>query len=213
MSHGLAAVIAVALASAAGCGAPTYVGGARPIDPARLTAEPGWIMSGATPALRQKRVDDCGPAVLAMVAGHWQVKVSIAELVALLPPPGPLGARLGDLRDVARARGLVAFAIAGDQATLVHELRAGRPVIVGLKLPYSGRRTLPHYEVVVAAHPEAGRVVTIDPARASWRTRTWAELDAEWAPAGRPTLVVVGRAPEPAVARAAAAVNVSSSPS
>src|SRR5690606_15448397 len=116
------------------------------------------------------------------------------EAVALLPPPGPLGSRLRDLRDAARAHGLVAFAIEGDQATLLHELRAGRPVIIGLLLPFSRGKALSHYEVVVAATATADRFVTIDPARAAWRQRTWEALEAEWKPVGRPTLVVLGPA-------------------
>lgn len=185
------AALAAALAlAAAGCG-PSYLGGARAFDPARVAREPGWI-SAPAPTLRQRRDDDCGPAVLAMVAARWGVAMSVEDAVASLPPPGPLGTRLGDLRDAARARGLTAFAIAGDRETLVHELRAGRPIIVGLRLPYSGGKALPHYEVVVAASPSTGQVATIDPAIAAWRARSWDALEAEWAPAGRPTLVVLG---------------------
>lgn len=189
--RGLAALLATLALAAAGCG-PRYLGGARPIDPVRVEREPGWIATHGTPTYQQERRDDCGPAVLAMVATRWGVRMSVDDAVAALPPPGPLGSRLGDLRDAARAHGLTAFAISGDPDTLVHELRAGRPVIVGLRLPYSGGKALPHYEVVVAALPTSGEVATIDPAIAAWRVRTWAALDAEWAPAGRPTLVVLG---------------------
>lgn len=203
IGRGLAALFVAATLAGAGCG-PRYLGGARPIDPAQLAHEPGWIVAGPTPALRQQRDDDCGPAALAMVAARWRLTVSVEELVALLPPPGPLGARLADLRDAARARGLVAFAIAGDRATLVHELRAGRPIIVGLRLPYSGGKALPHYEVVIAASLAAHQVVTIDPAVAGFRTRSWTALEAEWGPVGRPTLIVLGPAGEPPAARTAA---------
>lgn len=200
------AALVAALASIAtiggGC-APHYVGGARPIDPDRIADEPGWLRAGPTPTLRQRHADDCGPAALAMVASHWQVPLTVDEATAALPEPGPLGARLRDLRDAARARGLVAFVVAGDRATIDHELRAGRPLIVGLLLPYSGKQAISHYEVVVAASAVAassvagdgGQVVTIDPSSAGWRVRTYAALDAEWAPVGRPTLVVLGLEP------------------
>jgi ABC-type bacteriocin/lantibiotic exporter with double-glycine peptidase domain len=180
----------VALAGVAGC--VSYSGGARPVDPARVN-EPGWIVAGVTRETRQQGSYDCGAASLAMVASRWNVPLSLAGATAGLPKPTDQGVPLGDLRDLARARGLTAFAIAGDQATLVHELRAGRPVIVGLHLPYGGKRVFSHYEVIVAVHPGEARFVTIDPA-SGWRSRTWAELDAEWKPAGRPTLVVLGRA-------------------
>jgi hypothetical protein len=45
--------------------------------------------------------------------------------------------------------------------------------------------------VVVAVHPLTDQFVTIDPA-VGWRARSWADLDAEWRPVGRPTLVVLG---------------------
>lgn len=161
------------------------------MDPAQLVAQRGWIVAGPTPRLEQVGSKDCGAAALAMVAGRWQLPISVSEALAALPAPRGRGARLGDLRDLARAHGLTAFAIAGDRATLNHELRAGRPVIVGLLLPTSKGQALSHYEVVVATHPADGLFVTIDPAR-GWRSRSWADFDAEWRSAGRPTLVVIG---------------------
>jgi ABC-type bacteriocin/lantibiotic exporter with double-glycine peptidase domain len=181
----------VALVGVAGC--MSYRGGARPVDPARITTEAGWIIAGPTLEARQQGSHDCGAAALAMIASRWNVPLSLAGAVTALPKPTDQGVRLGDLRDLARARGLAAFAIVGDQATLVHELRAGRPAIVGLHLSYGGKRGFSHYEVIVAVHPADARFITIDPA-SGWRSRTWADLDAEWKPAGRPTLIVLGPA-------------------
>ncbi len=188
---GRAAAAVAALVGTAGC--ISYTGGARAVDPARLTAEPGWIVAAPMPTLRQPGAVDCGAASLAMIARRWGVSLSVNGAIAALPAPSPQGTRLGDLRDAARAQGLTAFAIAGDRDTLVHELRAGRPVIVGLLLPFGRRRAQSHYEVVVAVHPTDLQFVTIDPAN-GWRARSWADLDAEWRPAGRPTLVVLGPA-------------------
>lgn len=172
-------------------GCYSYRGGARAIDPSRLTEEPGWTVAAATPSVRQTGRLDCGAAALAMVAGRWQVAWSLPAIKAALPPPDPRGIRLDELRDAARDHRLTAFAIVGDRATLIHELTAGRPVIVGLLLPYGGRRAQSHYEVVVAVRETTDEFVTIDPA-SGWRTRSWAALDAEWGPAGYPTLVVLG---------------------
>jgi len=179
-----------AVVCAAGCIA--YGGGARSVDPARLTSERGWIVAPRTPELRQQGSSDCGAASLAMIAGRWNVSLSVDQASAALPGATSRGTRLGDLRDAARARGLTAFAIAEDRETLIHELHAGRPVIVGLLLPYGRKRALSHYEVIVGVHPADGQFVTIDPASGGWRARSWAELDAEWRPAGRPTLIVLG---------------------
>ncbi|HVV84467.1 MAG TPA: cysteine peptidase family C39 domain-containing protein [Kofleriaceae bacterium] len=184
-----AAARALVLAAVAGC--VSYRGGARPIDPARLVAEPGWLVAAPTVALRQAGESDCGAAALAMVARRWSVLRSVDEAAAALPAPGAAGTRLGDLRDAASAHGLAAFAIAGDRATLIHELRAGRPVILGLLLRYGRDRARGHYEVLVGVHAERDRFVTIDPAR-GWRTRSWAALEAEWGPVGHPTLILLG---------------------
>ena len=207
---------AIALVGLAACA--SYSGGARSIDPARMTTEPGWIAAASTPELRQEGLRDCGAAALAMIAGRWHVLLSVDDAVAKLPAGEK--ARLGDLRDLARARGLAAFAIAGDRETLVHELRLGRPVIIGLLLPYGQHHVRSHYEVVVAVSSDASEFVTIDPAR-GWRARSWTDLDTEWQPAGRPTLVVLGidprsrtwyaSTPSATSATAAAGVRFSSS--
>ncbi|MBP6629784.1 MAG: hypothetical protein KBG28_19760 [Kofleriaceae bacterium] len=172
----------------AGC--DRYTGGARPVAPAQIVPAAGWVVAHATPTLRQHGRSDCGAAAVAMVSQRWQRGLSVDQAGRVLALHDGHGARLGALRDLARQRGLAAFAIRGDKAMLRFELQAGRPVIVGLHLP-QGRRSLPHYEVVVAIHAD-GRVVTIDPAR-GWRSRSWADLDAEWRPAGRPALVVLGQ--------------------
>lgn len=180
-------MLAVALLS----GCASLGGRARPLDETRLTTEPGWIVAAPTPEVRQQEARDCGAASLAMIAGRWHVPLSLDEAVAALPAPTERGVRLGDLRDVARIHGLTAFAIAGDHATLLEELRAGRPAIVGLLVPDGRNRVKSHFEVIVAARASDQLFATIDPA-AGWRVRSWADLDAVWTPAGRPMLVVTG---------------------
>jgi len=181
-----------ALAGIAGC--TTFFGGARSLEPARLANEPGWIVAGPTPELRQRDARECGATSLAMVAGRWHVPFSVDEAVTALPTPTAQGTRLGDLLNLARANGLRAFAVEGDRDTLVHELRAGRPVIVGLQLPAGPGRTQSRYGVIVAVHPSDSQFVMLDPG-SGLRVRSWVDLDAEWSPAGRPTLVVLGATP------------------
>ncbi|HEY5946489.1 MAG TPA: cysteine peptidase family C39 domain-containing protein [Kofleriaceae bacterium] len=182
---GLALAVAIAALSTSGCA--TYAGSARPIDPARLTTEPGWITAAPTPDVRQHSLLDCGAAALAMVAGRWQVHIAIDD--PAIAAPGKNGIRLGDLRSAARAHGLVAFAIKADRTTLDHELRAKRPVIVGLLRPYARNKAVSHYEVVIAMRGD--EIVTLDPA-AGYRVRPWASLEAEWRAAAYPALVVLG---------------------
>ncbi|MCE9578999.1 MAG: hypothetical protein K8W52_38095 [Deltaproteobacteria bacterium] len=176
-----------------------YTGHARSIDPATVVATDGWVRVHGTPTVRQTGLTDCGPAALAMVAGRWNVALDLAHAKVEAPVSSRLGVRLDVLRKVARAHGLTAFAIAGDLAILEHEVRADRPVIVGLLRPYGKSGALSHYEVVIALRPAARAddtlVVTIDPGAATgagWQVRRWIDLDTEWQPAGRPALVVLG---------------------
>ena len=180
-----ARVIALAVLVAGGCA--TYAGGGRPIDPARVTNEPGWITASRTPEIRQRSRLDCGAAALAMVAGRWNVHIELDD--PAIARPSEHGIRLGDLRSAAHAHGLLAYAIKADLATLEHELRAARPVIVGLLRPYARSKATSHYEVVIAIRGD--EIVTLDPS-AGWRVRSWASLEAEWRPAAYPALVVLG---------------------
>lgn len=183
-----AIAVALLLMLSAACTA-AYRGDARPIAPGDVRAADGWVRAAA-PAIAQLADADCGAAALAMVVQRWRPALDRAA-IARVAPPQDGGISLGRLRDLARAEGLDAYAIAGDHATIVHELRLGRPLVVGLVRPYEGGQARSHYEVIIAAHPD-GRVVTIDPADAGWRVRSPAGLDAEWAPGGYPTLVVLG---------------------
>jgi ABC-type bacteriocin/lantibiotic exporter with double-glycine peptidase domain len=180
--------VAIVMLVATGC--VTYSGGARTIDPTRMVREPGWIQAAPTPDIRQRTRLDCGPAALAMVARRWQKQIAIND--PAIAAPAQDGVRLSDLRSAARAHGLIAFAITADRATLDHELRAGRPIIVGLLRPYSRTHAVSHYEVVVAMRGD--EIVTLDPA-AGWRVRTWTSFDDEWRAAKYPALIVLGPNP------------------
>jgi ABC-type bacteriocin/lantibiotic exporter with double-glycine peptidase domain len=167
----------------------SYTGGARPVSPETLGG--GWYRATATPVVRQHQETDCGLAALAMVAGAWGQRWSVDDLNHQLPPSAR-GVKLGDLRDLARARGFEAYAIRGTTSDLARELSRGRPVLLGLILPFDRSHNASHYEVAVAMRPDDGAVVTIDPASGQWRQRSRAVLDLEWKPAGFATLVVVG---------------------
>jgi ABC-type bacteriocin/lantibiotic exporter with double-glycine peptidase domain len=178
----------VVVAGLAACQLP-YAGGARAVSPASIGA--GWYKAAPTPVVRQHKETDCGLAALAMVAGAWGRSWSVDDLNRQLPPTDK-GVRLGALRDLARARGLEAYAIKGTAQDLAHELQNGRPVVLGLILPYDQGRNASHYEVAVAIHKTDGTVVTIDPASGDWRQRSSKVLDLEWKTAGFATLVVTG---------------------
>lgn len=176
-----------------------YTGGARPVKPADLSGS-SWLHAQSTPIIKQKSQTDCGIAALAMVAGAWGKQWSVDELGRHVKRTEK-GVKLGALRDLARQRGLEAYAIAGKHEDLRNELAKGRPVLIGLLLPFERDRALNHYEVAVAMNPQDGSVVTLDPASGKYLRRTREVLEAEWRPGGYPTLVVVG---ERALARAPA---------
>jgi len=182
------AVACLVLCGAVGCQLP-YMGGAKPIGPQQLG--PGWYHATATPVVRQRQETDCGLAALAMIAGAWGRTWPVDQLDHQLPP-GNNGVKLGVLRDYARAHGLDAYAIKGTPNDLKNELEHGRPVVLGLLLPFDEGHNLKHYEVAVAIRPDDGTVVTIDPASGKWLSRSAKVLDLEWGHAGYATLVVVG---------------------
>ncbi|HEY8925882.1 MAG TPA: C39 family peptidase [Polyangia bacterium] len=194
---GLIVAAGVALA---GC----YHGTARSVSPAELRAQPGWVLVPGVPDVRQVSVRDCGPAALAMVLQRWGVPGSSrAEIEKALPPDtAATGAAAGTLRDLARSRGLKAFLISGRVEDLIHEVGAGRPVLVGLVQRY-GKEALSHYEVVVGYNPVTRRLLLHDPGHGP-REDGLDGFGEEWKPTGNLTLVVTGRAVEAAPGAAAA---------
>lgn len=189
MSKLLRAAALVVLAGLAACIRLPYTGGARAVQPAQLDAR--WLRAAPTPVVRQLHQTDCGLAALAMVAGAWGQHWTVDQLAHFIHP-NKQGVRLGALRDFARQRGLEAYAIRATPKDLAHELRAGRPVLLGLMLPFDEGHNLSHYEVAVAMDPATGTVVTIDPGSGKWMQRSAKVLDVEWKAAGYPALVVTG---------------------
>jgi ABC-type bacteriocin/lantibiotic exporter with double-glycine peptidase domain len=184
----ICAAVIVALVGLTGCQLP-YTGGARPVSPAQLDSS--WLHAAPTPVVLQKQESDCGLAALAMVAGAWGRHWSVDDLAHRIPP-SEKGVKLGALRDLARNRGLEAFALRASATDLQHELAAGRPVMLGLMLPFDRGHNRAHYEVAIAMNPKDGTIITIDPASGQWMRRSRDVLDVEWKAAGYPALVVTG---------------------
>ncbi|MBA3820272.1 MAG: C39 family peptidase [Deltaproteobacteria bacterium] len=199
-ARSLAILVSGLLALTAGCRL-SYTGGARPVNQSELDAS--WLRAAATPVVRQRSQSDCGLAALAMIAGAWGHAWTLEALSRELTPTAK-GVKLGALRDLARQRGLDAYAISGTHEDLQKELAKGRPVLLGLLLPYESDRALNHYEVAIAMDPRDGSVVTLDPSSGKHMRRTKQVLEAEWKPGGYPTLVVVG---DRAIARGDAATR------
>jgi ABC-type bacteriocin/lantibiotic exporter with double-glycine peptidase domain len=171
----------------ASCASP-YRGGARAVHPTQLGDQ--WLRAADTPIIKQKQQADCGLAALAMIGGAWGRSWTLDDLVHRYKP-GKQGIKLGVLRDVARERGLQAFAITATRKDLENELAKGRPVMLGLMLPHDRRSNRSHYEVAIALNKQDGTLITIDPATGEWMRRSPQVLDIEWKAAGYAALVVV----------------------
>ena len=182
----LLALLALALSSGA---CVHYSGATTPIAPETIVAEDGWTRVPQMMLVQQEGDADCGVAAIAMVLGRWTRPTGLAEVRAAAPRVGK-GLHAGELRDVLRARGLRSFVIAGTLADLEHEIRAGRPVVVGTIKPLSDRQARSHFEVVVAIHPERRLVVTLDPSL-GWRQASYAGFEREWAGSGKTAIVTL----------------------
>jgi ABC-type bacteriocin/lantibiotic exporter with double-glycine peptidase domain len=184
---GLVGLALVACLAVGGC----YLGSARSATPADLGAAEGWERVEGVPEVRQVAQEDCGAASLAMVLGYWGRPVTRAEISAANPSAPERGLRAATLRDLARRQGLQAFLVPGQFADLDRELGRGHPILVGVVKRY-GRRTYPHYEVVVGMSHHTQRILTLDPAD-GLRVDSHEGFAAEWAAAGQVTLIVYPR--------------------
>jgi len=171
----------------------SYRGTAHDVDPAKLAGEPGWLLVRDVPYLKQQAEAECGAAAIGMVVGFWTHAAPEAAFAAFRPVPAD-GLAAERLRDYARERGLAAYVVAGELADLAREIKAGRPVIVGLAKPQSRDRVLYHYEVVVGIHGPRQLIVTLDPSE-GWRENTVVGLYREWKLAGFVALVVSSAGP------------------
>jgi hypothetical protein len=184
-TSGLASICALGFCLALGSGC--YAGTAHAISPHDIAADPGWVVVSHVPLLRQNGSSDCGAAALAMVLSYWARPTTVAEIDARDPQAAAHGWKAGQLRDLAREKGLRAFVVSGRLEDLSNELGRGRPVVVGLVKRY-GDRARAHYQVVIGIHPQKQRILSLDPA-AGWREDSVEGFAREWLPAEQVTLV------------------------
>ena len=192
MSRGRAPLLAAVLLAAAAAALPAcYTGSAHDASPRQIAADPTWQLVRDVPFVRQRSDRDCGAAALAMVLAYWRVPASLDDILAAAPPVDG-GIRAGDLRDVARKKGLQAFIVAGTLADIMEQVARGRPILVGLAKPLASGRAAAHYEVVVGINRPKRLVLTLDPDR-GLRENSAEGFAREWVPTRQVTLIVFPR--------------------
>jgi ABC-type bacteriocin/lantibiotic exporter with double-glycine peptidase domain len=193
---------AVFLLASSGC----YRGAGVAADPAAISREEGWVRVDV-PLVRQQGKSDCGVAALASVLSYYGRGSSVAEIDRTLGGAPAKGVRASQLVEYARAQGLAAFAVFATVDDLRHELDRGRPVIVGIAKPYSGKRALTHYQVVIGYEPRRERLLTLDPADGI-RDYPMTGFLREWEATKRVAIVVM-EPPRDELSRPEAPVSVS----
>lgn len=173
-----------------------YRGTAHDASPRKIAADPTWSVVKDVPFVQQRAEKDCGAAALAMVLQYWHIPATLDGILAQAPPVDG-GIRAGELRDLARSKGLEAFVVQGTMLDLVDQIGKGRPVLVGLAKPMASGRAAAHYEVVVGVNRPKKLILTLDPDR-GMRENSAEGFAREWIPTHQVTLIVFPKAPAPA---------------
>lgn len=86
---------------------------------------------------RQTARPSCGAHALASVINYWRGPESVSgeAIYHETPPADAAGYSMAELLALADANGLVASAVRLDDAAILRELEAGRPVLVPVRLP------------------------------------------------------------------------------
>jgi len=176
--HRLGSVVRVGFAIMS-LGCASYTGTAHTVDPYAAVRKGKWWMVPSFPRVMQDTSNDCGAAALAAVMRFWGHGATSESIEATL---GRTDHRLraGDMVEYARRQGLHSYVFFGTMTDIAHELRRGRPIIVGLGKSIAEKKALSHYEVVVGYEPEKKLVLLLDPGR-GWQVDTLRGFAEEWA--------------------------------
>ena len=191
----------VAMVWVAGCATPTA-------QLAALTAQwPADLPSHAQienlPFIAQEDYQ-CGPAALAMVAGHAGVERDIAIWVQQVYLPGRQGALQGEMLVASRRNGLPGYVIDPRIDELLREVAAGNPVVVLQNLAFAWSPVW-HYAVVTGFDRAQGSI-TLHSGRTENMRMSLTTFERTWARADRWAMVALPAQRLPATAQADAFV-------
>jgi tetratricopeptide (TPR) repeat protein len=141
----------------------------------------------------------CGPAALAMVAGHAGVQRDMATWVQQVYVPARQGALQSELLAASRRNGLPAYVIAPQIDALLREVAAQHPVLVLQNLAFAWSPVW-HYAVVTGYNQAQGSV-TLHSGRTQDMQMSLTTFERTWARAGRWAMVALAPQHLPATAQ------------
>jgi tetratricopeptide (TPR) repeat protein len=141
----------------------------------------------------------CGPAALAMVAGHAGVQRDMATWVQQVYVPARQGALQSELLAASRRNGLPAYVIAPQIDALLREVAAKHPVLVLQNLAFAWSPVW-HY-AVVTGYDQAQGTVTLHSGRTQNMQMSLTTFERTWARAERWAMVALAPQHLPATAQ------------
>lgn len=133
----------------------------------------------------------CGPSALAMVLAQQNKTVSVSALAEEMLLPARGGSLQTELKVSVRRQGYLAYEISPELPALLHEIDAGRPVIVLLNLAFNWYPKW-HYAVVTGYDVSQQEIILHSGFDANQRW-SFTQFDNLWQRGGRWGLLVLSR--------------------
>jgi ABC-type bacteriocin/lantibiotic exporter with double-glycine peptidase domain len=148
-------------------------------------------MDGGTSfdSIRQRHISDCGLVSLVAVMNYWGISVDLQEAEKELGRAPQGGYSLGDLKQYAEKKGLIAVIMPGTIEILSHHTSLGRPCII----VYRRNQDSNHSVVVLKVYDsdeEPVKLKIMDPVFGRIRSVSGKWLTERWEPLGYPVLLV-----------------------
>ncbi len=165
-----------------------------------------WTRVGVRPVLQRSQYDCAVAAAATFWSAHRNGDVTYEEAETRIGKPvasnRSQGVPLSAIKSATVSATRKAFVLRGDRPTLVHELRKGRPVILGVRVRGGTAGVLSHFVVLVGCEEDClGTISTVphrwliwDPGAGISSRPGYALVDDQtlepiWRPAGFPILV------------------------
>lgn len=114
-------------------------------------------------AVKQTQSNSCGSACLASVLNYWGIDTSEQDILSEFPKSVKEGYSILELKKIAKAKGLQAYAVSMQERTVVQleeEILKGRPIICAVQFP---RMLYFAYDVPIYGHLYRGLIWALGP--------------------------------------------------